>query len=83
VTAAKPPATGPNPATPPRVASIRASVITTPETGHRPHRDTVIVGWLASEGWFCTTCEGSKPCAHVTAVLAAITPPRTRGEVTA
>jgi len=74
MTAAKPPATGGIPVQPPRVASIRATVKTTPLRGRF---DIVTVGWLPTEGWFCTGCDADsrrRPCPHVTAVLTAITP---------
>jgi len=76
MTADKPP-TGPIPVQPPRVASIRATVKTAPIRGRF---DIVTVGWLPSEGWFCTGCDADsrrRPCTHVTAVLAAITPQAT------
>jgi hypothetical protein len=76
VTAAKPPTTGGIPL-PPRVASIRATVKTAPVRGRF---DIVTVGWLPTEGWFCTGCDADsrrRPCAHVGAVLAAITPQAT------
>lgn len=44
----------------PRLRYIRATV----EAGPRDHHD---IGWLPTEGWFCTTCANTR-CKHIRTV---------------
>jgi hypothetical protein len=66
------PTTGP--ITIPRVTSVTATV-KVPATRGRFGVHTV--AWLPSESWFCGCDAARMPCAHVAAVLAAITPKAT------